>query len=146
MVVSKPRMQWRRSALMIVEAAIVLPILLLLTFLLFQYGWLFLKAEQICNAARNGARRAIVADATQADVEKAIVDTLKASGMTAYYVPEIKPGVEIAKGEVLTVTVSVKVAGNPQLDLLGFSSVGGYKLPILPSYLRSSVSMAKEGA
>ena len=43
-----------------VEAAIVFPILLMLTLGAIEYGWLFLNAQQVTNAARQGARIAIL--------------------------------------------------------------------------------------
>ena len=57
-----------------VEMAIVLPLLLMLTLGAIRYGWLFLKAQQITNAARYGARIAILPNSTNNDVEQAIRD------------------------------------------------------------------------
>lgn len=55
-----------------VEMAIVLPLLLMLTLGAIRYGWLFLKAQQITNAARYATRIAIRADATVDEVIGAI--------------------------------------------------------------------------
>jgi len=55
-----------------VEMAIVLPLLLMLTLGAIRYGWLFLKAQQITNAARYATRIAIRADATVGEVIGAI--------------------------------------------------------------------------
>ena len=46
----------RRDGLAVVEMAIVLPLLILLTFGMIEYGWLFLRSQEISNAARQGAR------------------------------------------------------------------------------------------
>ena len=70
-MVSRRRKVWRRGAAA-VEAAIIMPVLLLVTFGAIRYGWFFLKAQQITNAARYGARVAIRADATVAQVQSAI--------------------------------------------------------------------------
>lgn len=55
-----------------VEMAIVLPLLLMLTLGAIRYGWLFLKAQQITNAARYATRIAIRDNATAAEVIAAI--------------------------------------------------------------------------
>ena len=70
-MVSRRRKIWRRGTTA-VETAIVFPLLLLVTLGALRYGWLFLKAQQITNAARYGARIAIRPAATNDDVEKAI--------------------------------------------------------------------------
>src|SRR5205085_10889952 len=55
----------RRGALL-VEAAIVFPLLLLLTFGLLEYGWPFMKIGQLENAARQAARGGARANAKAA--------------------------------------------------------------------------------
>jgi Flp pilus assembly protein TadG len=132
----------RSRGVLLVEAAIVLPLLLILSFLLLEYGWLFLKAEQVSNAARHGARKAIVADAKHEDVLKAISDLMTNAGLTDYPPPQIS-SLDVEKGAIITVTVSVNVINNPQVDVLGLSGAGGF-FPVLPTQLSSSVSMAKE--
>ncbi len=62
-----------------VEMAIVLPLLLMLTLGAIRYGWLFLKAQEITNATRMGARIAVLPDATVARVQS-FIDTLFAPG------------------------------------------------------------------
>ena len=44
----------------VIEAALVLPVLILVTFGTIEYGWLFLKSQQIGNAARNASRMGII--------------------------------------------------------------------------------------
>lgn len=141
MAVSPKNCRCRARGALLVEAAIVLPLLLMLTFGLLEYGWLFLKAEQVANAARHGARKAIVADATEEEVKTAIATLMTNAGLTSY-TPEIS-SLTVEKGEIVTVTVTVSVIGNPQVDLFGLSGGGGL-IPMLPAHLRSSVSMAKE--
>ena len=58
-----------------VEVAIVFPLLLLVTLGAIRYGWIFLKAQQITNAARMGARTAVLPDADTTQVN-AIIDSL----------------------------------------------------------------------
>jgi len=122
----------------VVEAMIVFPLLLTLTFGVCEYGWLLLKAQEVANAARHGARTAAAAEATNADVLNAI-DTLMASaGLedTGYSV-SVDPldVMTVEPGQPLTVEVTVPT------DTLRLT---GMPLPI-PANLRSSVTMAKEG-
>ncbi|MHC4385498.1 MAG: TadE/TadG family type IV pilus assembly protein [Planctomycetota bacterium] len=48
-----------RRGTMVVEAALILPLLLILTFGGIKYGWLFIKWQQINNVARHSVRQAI---------------------------------------------------------------------------------------
>jgi Flp pilus assembly protein TadG len=141
MALSATKSRSRARGVLLVEAAIVLPLLIMLSFLLLQYGWLFLKAEEISNAARHGARKAIVADATVVDVKAAILTLMTNAGLSDY-TAEIS-SLTVEKGDIVTVTVYVDVIDNPQVDLFGISGAGGL-FPVLPAQLRSSVSMAKE--
>jgi Flp pilus assembly protein TadG len=52
---SKPKKGFRRG-LETVEAAIMLPLVMLITFGALKYGWLFLKAQQINNVASSLSR------------------------------------------------------------------------------------------
>ena len=78
--------------------------------------------------------------ATTASVQAAVESMMAARGMGGMAQMEILPAGEVAdldSGTVLTVTVKVPYAGN------------GLGIPLLsaftPTYLRASVSMAKEG-
>ena len=68
----RKRRPTRRGAAL-VEMALVLLLLLTLTFAILEYGWIFLKSHHIANAARQGARIAATPDATPADVDAAIL-------------------------------------------------------------------------
>jgi Flp pilus assembly protein TadG len=57
----------RYRGVSIVEFALVLPLLLMLTLGAIRYGYLFLKAQQITNAARQGARIACRPDGPTTD-------------------------------------------------------------------------------
>jgi len=127
------------KAVAIVETAIVLPILILMTFAMIEYGWMFLKAEEITNAARHGARIAAPPDATNADVVNAINILMTRAGMgeTGYTIL-MQPGdiTSLAPGATLTVEVTVPYDG---------IRLTGIPLPV-PTNLRASMSMAKEGS
>src|SRR5205814_7116285 len=54
----------RRDAAALVEMAIAMPLLCMLTLGLIEYGWVFLRVSQINQAARHGVRVAVRPDAT----------------------------------------------------------------------------------
>jgi Flp pilus assembly protein TadG len=124
----------------VIEAALVLPLVLLLVFGILEFGWMFLVLQQVTHGARAGARLAVTADATTASVLAAVQDMMTDRGIGGLEPVEISPAGEVAdldSGTVVTVTVKVRYA-----DV-------GLKIPLLaafaPTFLRASVSMAKEG-
>jgi Flp pilus assembly protein TadG len=124
---------------MTVEAAIVLPLLILLTLALIEYGWMFLKIQQLTHAARTGARLAVTADATTAQVQTAITNLLTTAGLdSSGYTVSINPNdvsaVEV--GEQITVGVTVPYANINLTDA---------PLIAVPTLVGGSVTMAKEG-
>jgi Flp pilus assembly protein TadG len=129
----------RYYGLATVEAALVFPLLLLLTLGIIEYGWLFLKAQQVTNATRNGARLAITPDATTQEVVNTIDSLMAAAGMAGSgYAVSIIPGDVSAPavGEAIYVQVTVPCANIIIINI-----------PLLPTpvSLQASVAMAKEG-
>lgn len=130
-----------RRGIAIVEMAVVTPFLLLLTFALLEYGWMFLKSQQITNAARSGARYAATAVVTSTGQVTGsgspAVQFLIASGIPvddgAVTVPT---GVTPGTGNPVTVTVTI-----PYYEL----QFTGFPLLPTPTYLTATVTMAKEG-
>jgi Flp pilus assembly protein TadG len=122
-----------------VEAAIILPLLLLITFAVIEYGWLFLKSQQITNAARNGARVAIryvpgeICADTTARAKAQIDDLMAKARISGYSVNVICPP---NVGDPLTVTVSVP---GEKVDIINFPFIPK------PTTLGASVTMSKEG-
>ncbi len=116
-----------------VEAAIVFPLLIVLTFGVIEYGWMFLKAHQITNAARNGCRFAVRPNVTTVDVEAVVAELMTSADITGYQVT-YSPGVDA--GDVVAVGVSV-----PWVNLAIMN------IPLLPKpeNIHASVTMAKEG-
>ena len=51
---------------------IALPLVLLLIMGVLEYSWMFLKSQQITNAARAGARAGVRVDATSAEVTSSV--------------------------------------------------------------------------
>ena len=127
----------RERGIVTVEMALCLPIVIFLTFALIEYGWLFVKAHQITNAARQGARVAATPDVTAGEAQAAVDAVMTDGGMSGSgYSTSINPGVNGEPGSSLTVTVSVPYAN---VDLMGIPLI-----PV-PANLSASTTMAKEG-
>ena len=121
---------------MLVEAAILLPLLLLLTFGVIEYGWAFLKSQQITNAARQSARIAARPDATNAEVQATASALMDAAGISGYQVTLPADITQIPPGNPLTVKITV-----PYSDI----ELAGPPFVPMPTHLEASVTMAKEG-
>ena len=141
---NKMKKRTRRGAA-IVEMAVVTPLLLLLTFGIMEYGWMFLKAGIISDAARHGARYAVLPDVTSVeqvaspgyDPLPSAVNILTEGGISVHSQTVTVPtGVTPGTGNPVTVVVTVPYE---DIKLFGF-----FLLPT-PQNLRSSVTMFKEG-
>jgi Flp pilus assembly protein TadG len=117
----------------LVETAIVIVLLLMLLLGTVGFGYLFLVAEKITNAARQGARTAVRYNSTVTDVENAVADSMNPFPAI---VPTYGPG-GINPGPNEPVTVTIQTSG---LDILKLQGI----LPIQDTF-RASVTMAKEG-
>ena len=130
----------KKSGVVTIEAALVFPILLLLTFGLIEYGWLFLRMETVTNASRRGARLAATPDATSAEVQSAIGELMLVAGIGLdNYNVTISPSdiTSLEPGELITVTVTV-----PDYDAI--SLTGAPFLPV-PDQIEGRMAIAKEG-
>jgi prepilin-type N-terminal cleavage/methylation domain-containing protein len=130
-----------RRGVSLVEMSVVLSLLLTLTLGAAEYGWMFLKSEQIVNAARAGVRYAVTADVTSvAQVtgsNSPAVVFLNQTGIPIHgSTVSVPTGVTPGSGNAVTVTVSV-----PYSDV----ALTGFSLLPVPETLTASVSMAKEG-
>lgn len=83
-----------------VETALVLPIFFMIVLGIIEFGRAMMVAQLLTNGAREGARLAIMADATNTSVETAVLDFVESS-------------VGVPRGNV-SVTITVTPAtGNP---------------------------------
>jgi Flp pilus assembly protein TadG len=127
----------RRSGIAAVEMALLLPLLLILLFGMIEYGSLFWRSQQVASAARNGARRGVLAGATSTDVTTAVDQVMVASGMgSTNYTVTLTPAnpTTLAQGAPFTVEVTV-----PYVDI----QLTGFPVPT-PTQVVRSVTMAKE--
>jgi Flp pilus assembly protein TadG len=67
----------------LIEFALVFPLLLLVLFGILDYGLMFQRYETVTNAAREGARVAVLPGYAQADVQARVTQYLAAAGLTA---------------------------------------------------------------
>jgi Flp pilus assembly protein TadG len=120
-----------------VEAALVLPLVVILMMGIIEYGWMFLQQYHITHVVREGARIAIRIDATNPEVEAAIATLMERVGLedSGYTVTFTPPDVaSLNKGETLRVGISVP-----------YANIGlGMPVPA-PELLRASSTMASEG-
>ena len=71
----------------LIELALVFPILLLLVAGIVDFGFLFQRYEVVTNAAREGARVAVLPSYTAGDIQQRETDYLNSGGMTATIAP-----------------------------------------------------------
>jgi Flp pilus assembly protein TadG len=128
-----------RRALSLVEMALILPMLVLVTFAVIEYAWMFLNQHQVTNAAREAARLASLPNSTSSQVTSELSTlmsqyNLGSSGYTATLTPtDITTA---TRGQLVTVQISVPYN---KIELTGFTL-----LP-LPTNLNAKVSIEKEG-
>ncbi len=138
----------RRRATAAVEAALMMPLVVLMTLALIKYGWLYVKVQQVNNAARHGARVAARADSNDQLVKdeiKLLMDKIWPTGdgvepPPAVWPVTIVPGITdgMPTGTIITVTITIDYAGTP-LDIMSMPLV-----PV-PDKIEGTASMAKEG-
>jgi Flp pilus assembly protein TadG len=68
----------------LIETAITIPIILLISVGIFEFGRAYQTWQVLTNAAREGARVAILADKTDADVTSAVRSYMQAGGLPRY--------------------------------------------------------------
>jgi hypothetical protein len=126
------------AGLATVEMAVVILLLVTMLFGIMEYGWMFYRIQQVTNAAREGARLAILPDATNADVTTRVDGLLSDWGVTTPGAVTISSLDLMAEptGQLITVTVSIPYAGNSLTNMSLFAT---------PEQLRASATMAKEG-
>jgi Flp pilus assembly protein TadG len=132
--------RYHRRGVTTLEAALIFPVLLLLTFGAIEYGWLLLKSQQTTNAARHGARVAILVDADNTQVLSEIATLMDSAGMgTSGYTVHFTPADVTTAGRGEPVTVEVEVPYSDGVELMGIPLI-----PV-PSHIQAATCMAKEG-
>ncbi len=73
----------RRRGSITLEAVMVFPLLLTILFVSIEFSWMFFVRHTMSNAAREGARAAIIPEATNADVAAAIDSAVRRGGLSS---------------------------------------------------------------
>lgn len=129
------RQQRRRKGAQIVEFAIILPLFLLLCFGIFEYGRAMMVIEILTNAAREGARNAVLEGSTETTTHSTIDNYLTGSNITGFSRSVSPNPASTARGSSITVNVSVP-----------YSSVSWSPIHYITAgkVFHASVSMRKE--
>lgn len=139
-----------RRGIAAVEAAIMMPIVLLMTFGLLTYAWVFIRSGQINNAVRQGARIAARADSTTQSVEDHVTALMATAGIPFSAATDLAivetplpfdpddPDAS-SPGTTVTVTITVDYRGTAA-ELIPM----GAFMPV-PNTLKSEATMFKEG-
>jgi TadE-like protein len=95
----------------LIEFALVLPLLLLVLLGIIDFGFLFQRYEVVTNAAREGARVAVLPGYLEPDIRARVDDYLRAGGLTGPHDPAVigyPPPVSVAGycAAVTSVTVT----------------------------------------
>jgi Flp pilus assembly protein TadG len=129
----------RRRGAAIIEAAVVMPLVILLVFGVIEYGWMLLRCQDISNAARAGARAGVRFGASAATATDAVTTAMTNSGLQGSgYVVTLTPSdpTTLSPGQPLTVQISVP-----------YSNIAAINIALIPTpaNIRASVVMAREG-
>lgn len=120
----------RQRAIAILEMVMVLPILLMLSFGLVDYGYFFYLKNTLQGAAQAGARAAIVSGAANTDVNTAVSNVMSLAGISSsnYTITTSPATVSSATtGTYVSVTVSCS-----------WGTVGYHTLPTVLGGISSS--------
>jgi hypothetical protein len=93
----------------LVEFALTLPLLLLIIVGIFDFGLAFQQLGVVTNAAREGARMAVLPGYSSTDIEGRVTAYLEAGGVTATPQIEVIPHPPDADTPFATMEVSVRV-------------------------------------
>jgi len=142
-----------RSGNAILDMALVLPLLIALTFGAVEYGYALYVKHSLQAAAREGTRAAIVSGATATDIQTAVDSSMQAAGFatTKYTRP---PTIEYStNGTTWSTAWTSAVAGN-SIRVTVTTTWGTAGVRVLPTYLggigttkvlTGSTTMRKEG-
>ena len=119
------------------EMIIALPVVILVIFAGFEYGWAALKSIQMDHAARVGARVAALSGSTSTDVENKVNAALLSSGIVGATLTINPQDPSTAPlGTPITVLIETNYSN---VQLLGLS-----RMMPLPTVLKGRASMVKE--
>ena len=106
-----------------VEFTLILPVLMLLIFGIYQFGQTYSNYIQVTNAARTGGRKALVSRGSATGVNDAIAAAKAATWWlnTSQMTVTVSPAQPWTAGQIVTVTVTYPYS----ISLLGFVAGSG---------------------
>jgi Flp pilus assembly protein TadG len=131
----------------LIELALVLPILLLVVAGIMDFGFLFQRYEVVTNAAREGARVAVLPGYGVTQAQARVQTYLTASGLTAAApAPTVVYGTQTLPGGLVVSTATVTVQYPSQFAFIGpiAAMIGGSGWGTVT--LQASSAMRVEGA
>jgi Flp pilus assembly protein TadG len=151
---TRDRRRWRARAASergqaLLETAFVLPIILLVSVSIFEFGRAYQTVQVLTNAAREGARVAILPNVTPGDVQARVSAYLEAGQLSAYQNATVQVnqnktmavGASTATASLVTVSYPFSfVVLNPVANLV----VNGSALGGAPLTLTASAEMRNE--
>ena len=103
------------------ESVVALPLIVIVIFTGIEYGWLALRTLQVDAAARAGARQAAMAGIGASDVEDAVSNALRRSGINSGSITIVPADPsQAAAGEVVSVEVAVSYS---EVGLVGLAGL-----------------------
>jgi Flp pilus assembly protein TadG len=130
----------------LIEFAMVFPMMLLVMLGIIDFGFLFQRYEVVTNAAREGARVAILPGYSNADVQARVDQYLTSGGLTGTSTVVVGPSEPVAVGSQCITLRPVTVAYDhtfifvgPIVGLLGGSGFGNKTLHATSS-MRSEIA------
>jgi Flp pilus assembly protein TadG len=112
----------RRRASVVLEVALLLPLLLAVILATIEFGYAFYIKHTLQGASREGARRAIISGATNADVQNTVAGAMEAGGLgNSTYTLVIRNGQTKAAASVTSVPAGTPVIVEVQADWSQYS-------------------------
>ena len=130
----------------IVEGALVLPLLLLVVLGILDFGLLFWRFETVTNAAREGARVAILPGYTTTDVENRVQQFLTDAGLTATPTTTVVAPVAVDVGGGTCITMTGATVSYPHDYFLVGAIMGYWGSSLTSTSLNATSMMRYEGA
>ncbi len=131
--------RFRRGGALTSEAAMLLPILVLVLLTGLESGWLAWRSRQIEGAAQRGVAVASTWMGTASLVDVAVADSMERAGLagSGYRITVSPENLDATPGTAVTVTISVPYR---RVSLTRLA-----RLPFLPRRISSEASLPKEG-
>ena len=103
----------------LIEAAVTIPLILLISVGIFEFGRAYQTWQVLTNAAREGARQAILVDKTDADVQSTVQNYMKSGGLPKY----ANAGVVIERNVALGTNTASRITVNYPFQFMVLNGV-----------------------